>query len=35
MVENIPSLIMKDVAAEEATKIQAKLAEAGAKIELE
>jgi ribosomal protein L7/L12 len=35
MVENNPSVIMKDIPIEEATKIQAKLTECGAKIELE
>ena len=35
MVENVPSVIMKDVPAEEAEKIKVKLAENGAKIDLE
>jgi ribosomal protein L7/L12 len=35
LVEAVPSIIMKDVATEEAVKIQAKLTEAGGKIEME
>ncbi len=35
MVDNIPSILMKDVPTEDAEKLRAKLSEIGAKIELE
>jgi large subunit ribosomal protein L7/L12 len=35
LVDAVPSVLMKDIAADEAAKIQAKLIAAGAKIDLE